>query len=99
MPVRVVPEQHSLPRRYFPVIPFSSQYRPTRRAPGSDATEVVASTHGDKKRSDLNITVCYHYLKNTVKRLAFLFAMPALLSADWKIVTQTGDSTRLVDVG
>ena len=28
-----------------------------------------------------------------MKRLAYLFAMPALLSADWKIVTRTGDST------
>jgi hypothetical protein len=28
-----------------------------------------------------------------VKRLAYLFAMPALLSADWKIVTRTGDRT------
>ena len=28
-----------------------------------------------------------------MKRLACLFAMPALLSADWKIVTRTGAST------
>ena len=28
-----------------------------------------------------------------MQRLACLFAMPALLSADWKIVTRTGDST------
>ena len=28
-----------------------------------------------------------------MKRLAYLFAMPALLSADWKIVTRTGAST------
>jgi hypothetical protein len=28
-----------------------------------------------------------------MKRLACLFAMPALLCADWKIVTRTGDST------
>jgi hypothetical protein len=28
-----------------------------------------------------------------VKRLACLFAMPALLSADWKIITRTGEST------
>ena len=28
-----------------------------------------------------------------MKRLAYLFAMPALLNDDWKIVTRTGDST------
>lgn len=28
-----------------------------------------------------------------MKRIAWLFAMPALLCADWKIVTRTGSNT------